>query len=278
MAGRRRAHAPIEGLRDVSTLMAALRGAAWHVTPPIVARAIGRLRSAADPVELVESRSRVASDEYVTWLCVVVGGWLSPASGNLAAFDHAIRHMPPGGAVVEIGSFLGLSTNILAYLLIKYARPHPFFTAEPWMFEGVERRFSDYFDAGTDAYRRYAKEIFKLNAALFSPGRMPFTIEATSDGFFDLWKAGAEAQDVFGRPTRLGGGISFAYIDGAHAYDAVRADFFHVDRELLPGGYVLLDDTSDDSPFESRHIVSAIRQDPAYELVFKTPHYFFRKR
>lgn len=209
---------------------------------------------------------------------MVVGGWLSPGDGNLAAFDHAIRHMPASGAVVEIGSFLGLSTNIIAYLLIKYAQPQPFFTVDPWVFEGTEKPFSGYFDASTSAYRDYAKAVFRMNASLFSSNRLPFTVEMTSDRFFDRWDIGAEALDVFGRTARLGGNISLAYIDGAHTYKAVHADFLHMDRHLLAGGYVLLDDTSDHSPFESRRVVSEISQNRSYDLVFKTPNYFFRKR
>jgi len=258
-------------------LLESARSVARQLTPPVLAQFVRRLGQTPESSELVESRRRVDADEYVNWLCMVVGGWLSPGAGNLAAFDHAIRHMPAGGAVVEIGSFLGLSTNILAYLLIKYARPNTLFTADPWTFEGTDKPLSGYFDGSTDAYRRYAKDVFKLNASLFSANRLPFTVEAPSDRFFELWDAGAHAEDVFGRTTRLGGGISFAYIDGAHTYEAARADFFNVDRHLLPGGYVLLDDTSDECPFDSRRVIPEILQHPVYRLVFKTPHYFFRK-
>lgn len=254
-----------------------VKRAAWQVTPPILTRAIHQLRRRAEAVELVESRRRIAADEYVNWLCMAVGGWLSPGDGNLAAFDHAIRHMPAGGSVVEIGSFLGLSTNIIAYLLIKYAREHPLFTADPWMFEGTEHPLSGYFDGSTAAYRHYAKEVFKMNTVLFSGTRMPFTIETTSNQFFERWNTGARAQDVFGRTAALGGGISFAYVDGAHTYEAARADFLSVDRHLLPGGFVLFDDTADHSPFESRRIIPEVERTRSYQLVFKTPHYFFRK-
>lgn len=229
-------------------------------------------------MDLIDARRRIESDEYVNWLCMALGGWLRPGHGNLAAFDHAIRHMPAGGAVVEVGSFLGLSTNIIAYLLIKYARENPFFTAEPWMFEETEKPLSGYFDGSTEAYRRYAKEVFKMNTVLFSASRKPFTVESTSDEFFKTWGAGGEARDVFGRTVKLGGRISFAYIDGAHTYEAAHSDFFNVDRQLLRGGYVLLDDTSDDVPFESKRVIGEVKQNPSYELVFRTPHYFFRKR
>jgi hypothetical protein len=102
-------------------------------------------------------------------------------------------------------------------------------------------------------------------------------VEATSDRFFALWAAGADAEDVFGRTARLGGAISFAYVDGAHTYEAARSDFANVDRHLVPGGYLLLDDTADGGPFESRRVIGDVTRHGSYELVFKTPHYFFRK-
>jgi len=68
--------------------------------------------------------SNIHSDEYIDWLCYILGGFLT--RGNIRGFVYAIRHMPSGGAIVEIGSFLGLSTNIIAYLAIKYQRDNQF--------------------------------------------------------------------------------------------------------------------------------------------------------
>lgn len=217
------------------------------------------------------------SDEYIRWLLSVHGGFLAP--GNLRAFEHAVRHMPDGGAIVEIGSFLGLSTNLLVYLVLKHRRPHPVFSCDPWAFEETEKRIGGFFDAGSREFRDYARQVFVLNAATFSAERKPFTIEARSDRFLELWAQGAAAEDVFGRTARLGGPVTFAYVDGAHAHEIVKADVAGLDRHLMPGGFLLLDDSADGAGFDGvTRVAVDLTRDPAYELVFKTPNYFFRKR
>jgi hypothetical protein len=217
------------------------------------------------------------ADEYISWLLSVHGGFLAP--GNVRAFEHAVRNMPDGGAIVEIGSFLGLSTNLLVYLAIKHKRPHPVFSCDPWAFEAVEKPIGGFFDAAGPAFREYARAVFILNATTFSGGRKPFTIEARSDRFLDLWTRGGEAKDVFGRTARLGGPVSFAYLDGAHAHDIVKADMAGLDRHLMPGGFVLLDDSADGAGFDGvTRVARELKRDPGYELVFKTPNYFLRKR
>lgn len=247
---------------------------------PRLGRYLRRLRrSAAETAERAQSRRDVASDEYIRWLCTVLGGWLGPDHGNLQAFDYAIRHMPAGGAIIEIGSFLGLSTNLLAYLAQKYHRGHPFFSCDPWVFEGAEEPIGGYFDAGSEAFRRYAKEVFRMSAALFSEARTPYALERFSAHFFEQWHARATVEDLFGRTVVLGGPISFAYLDGAHTAEAVQGDVQGVERHLLPGGFILFDDSDDGGCFpEVSQVARSVAEDPSYELVFKTPHYFVRKK
>lgn len=48
------------------------------------------------------------------------------AQGNVYAMEYAITNMPAGKAVLEIGSFCGLSTIVLSYLLDKHASPRRF--------------------------------------------------------------------------------------------------------------------------------------------------------
>ena len=186
--------------------------------------------------------------------------------------------MPAGGAVVEIGSFLGLSTNIIAYLVMKYRRDNPFFAADPWAFEGTEKSIGSYFDAGSEAYRQYAKKVFMMNTELFSEKSKPFAIEHYSERFFELWHGGSTTEDVFGRSVTLGGPISFAYIDGAHSYEAAKGDFLCVDEHLLPGGFILFDDSFDGSPFQGvTRVAQEVRNGRRYEIALNLPNYFFRK-
>lgn len=250
------------------------------ITPPFVTglirKMISCLRVDYPPSNFDNSDRNVQSDRYIRWICYILGGFLSP--GNIRAFDYAVRYMPAEGAVVEIGSLFGLSTNIISYLTIKYHRDNLFFTCDPWVFESADKPVGGYFDASSKAYRDYAKSIFIMNAELFSKGRKPHTIEAFSHQFFELWHSSSTAEDVFGRSVTLGGPISFAYIDGAHAYDAVKGDFLGVDQHLLPGGFILFDDSADESDFEAARAAAEVKQNPSYELVFKTPNYFFRKK
>jgi len=114
---------------------------------------------------------------------------------------------------------------------------------------------------------------------LFSPGFATYTIEAFSAQFFELWEANAEVTDVLGRQKRLGGNISFAYIDGDHTYDGAKRDFINVDRFITPGGYVLFDDSADNSGYEGlQRLVREIVGRPDYDLVLKAPNYCFRKK
>ncbi len=92
----------------------------------IVKRIISRLKRALapEPPSLLfgelDRYTDLISDEYVEHLRSVIGGWA--VEGNIRAFECCIRNMPSNGAIVEIGSFLGLSTNIIAYAAWKYKR------------------------------------------------------------------------------------------------------------------------------------------------------------
>jgi len=215
-------------------------------------------------------------DEYVDHLRFTIGGFLSP--GNVEAFEYCLRNMPTTGAIVEIGSFLGLSTNIIAYAAHKYRCPNAFFTCDPWVFAGSEKPKAGYFSTATREYRDWVTRLYKMNLALFSSPFPPFTVEAFSDRFFELWNANAEVTDVLGRRVRLGGTISFAYVDGNHTYEVARQDFLNVDDYLIPGGFVFFDDSSDDAIYEGlQQLVAEVASKSNYKLILKTPNYCFQK-
>jgi hypothetical protein len=143
----------------------------------------------------------LAADEYVEHLRFIIGGYL--INGNVEAIECALRHMPDGGAIVEIGAFLGLSTNIIAYGAHKYGRKNPFFTCDPWKFAGSDKPKAGYFSTGTKDYRDWVTTIYKMNLRLFSPNFAPYTIEAFSDRFFELWAAKTHPRGSDGRPDQL---------------------------------------------------------------------------
>ena len=222
-------------------------------------------------------RRRALDDEFVRWLGYANAGMLKP--GNAWCMDYAIRNLRTGSPLVEIGSFAGLSANVICHLLRKHGRRNAFYTCDNWDVTGRNETGSINGDGLTfQEYGAYVRAAYIRNVEFFSPGNRPYTVEMTSAEFFEKWSRGAEATDVFGRTARLGGPISFCYVDGVHSTEAVRREFESVDRWLDAGGFILLDDSSDSSPFGLNRLMGEIADGGRYELVQQNPNYFFRKK
>lgn len=58
------------------------------------------------------------SDEYIKKLCYVNAGFLN--IGNIWCFDYAISNLPSHNPIIEIGSFCGLSANVITYLKLRH--------------------------------------------------------------------------------------------------------------------------------------------------------------
>jgi hypothetical protein len=82
----------------------------------------------------------------------------------------------------------------------------------------------------------------------------------------------------FGRLTRLGGPISFTYIDGEHTYAQSKEDFANVDTYLEPGGFIVFDDTADYYNFGCKRTAEEGAALKRYEVVANNPNYCLRKR
>lgn len=61
------------------------------------------------------------------------------APGNVWSMDYAIRHLPSDHPLLEIGSFAGLSTKVICYLLPKHGRVNVLFTCDNWDVTGQQR-------------------------------------------------------------------------------------------------------------------------------------------
>lgn len=224
-------------------------------------------------------------DDFIVRLrCSVIGeGMLHP--GNVYLMEEAIQRMPDGGCVLEIGSYGGLSANLLTYLLKKHQRTAELYCGDAWVFEGLhdaKGQITPWIDGRDDVlrtdYMAYIKASFVRAAQVLHPGQLPHAIHLDSDAFFAAWSKAETLTDVFGRETRLGGPIAFAYIDGNHAYDFARRDMENAAKHLLPGGYLLLDDSASHLAFGSVRLAKEWRQRPDFELVLANPHCLFRKR
>jgi hypothetical protein len=215
------------------------------------------------------------SDEFVGWLCYANPGMLN--RGNLYCFDLAIKNLPTDDPILEIGSFSGLSTNLITYYKKLNGRTNPLFTCDKWLFEGGNGTLG-LTDISHNEYREFVKSNYLRNIQFFSRRDLPWTIELLSDEFFEAWMRREPVRDVLERPIKLGGKFSFCYIDGAHTYEQSKRDFENCDANLVRGGFILFDDSADGTPWEVCQLMKEIVDERAdYELVTKNPNYLFRK-
>jgi hypothetical protein len=182
--------------------------------------------------------------------------------------------------MLEIGSFCGLSTCIIAYLCDKHSLANRLFTCDRWGFEGqnLGANLGDHKSITQDQYRTFVRDSFLRNAKMFCRPNLPHTVEADSDVFFQRWSAAETATDVFGCEVKLGGPLSFCFIDGNHTYEFAQRDFKNTDRYLAPGGFILFDDSGDGSGWEVCKVVEEVLTSGSYRLVAKTPNYLVQKK
>jgi hypothetical protein len=164
----------------------------------------------------------------------------------------------------------------MTYFKRKHGARNELFTCDKWEFEGAEGNVGDS-DVPHAQYRQFVKESYIRNVRMFSRSALPWTIEMLSDDFFGAWGGRQTVTDVLGRSAKLGGPISFCYIDGNHGYDFSRRDFLNTDRFLEPGGFVLFDDSADGSQWEVCRVVEEVMRLPNYRFVVKNPNYLFQK-
>lgn len=220
--------------------------------------------------------TKTVSDEYINWLTYANAGML--AKGNVYAMRHAIENLPSDSPVVEIGSFCGLSTNVMSYLLTSQGKKNKIISCDRWIFENSDRGdMLGNSQIPRASYREFVKSTFMRNVEFFSANNKPHTIEETSDEFFASWSEGKVTNDVFGRRVTLGGKISFCFIDGNHTYDFAKRDFENADRYLESGGFVLFDDSTDDDPFGLTRLMREVQRNKNYQLVMKNPNYLFKR-
>lgn len=217
------------------------------------------------------------SDESVNWICFANAGILD--RGNLYSFDFALRNLPPDeGAILEIGSFCGLSTNLINHYRMKHGITNRFFNCDKWEFEGAEpgQKISG-LNIGHSEYKNFVRQTYIRNLQMFSGADLPHTVEMLSDQFFEAWERKAQIMDVFGRSVQLGGELCFCYIDGNHSYEFAKRDFQNCDRWLKKGGFILFDDSGDGTPFGVKGVIEELKTSGRYEVVIKNPNYLFRK-
>jgi len=219
---------------------------------------------------------RLEDESFYQALYIANPGMLEP--GNLYCIDYAIRHLPTDDPMLEIGSFCGLSTNLITFLKRRHRRKNRLFACDKWQFDETYRDVTAFDVVDYNDYQAFVRESFIRNVRFFSAHDLPYAMEMFSDEFFEYWRRGDTPRDLFGREVKLGGPLSFCYVDGNHAYDFARRDFENTDHYLVRGGFILLDDSADHHPFGSADLMKEVRRRPDYEVVLKNPNYLLRKK
>lgn len=150
--------------------------------------------------------------------CAAIEGWLNPLEGYLL---YLLAAEGPGvGAIVEIGSFLGRSTAYLASGTQSARREKvhavDHFRGSPEHQAGQAAACKVLVEEGTTLHR------FQSNLQRLGLVQQVVTHVAASD----------EAVRGWTEPIRL------LFIDGEHAYEAVRRDFAMWSPFVVPGGVI----------------------------------------
>jgi methyltransferase family protein len=257
-------------------------GFIWRISVMISLRRLSHLaRRLRQELRWGDTKFPPREDEFLCALRYINAGVLH--EGNMGLFAYCIDHLPCDAPVVEIGSFAGLSLNYIIHLLRRSNRSNDVFSVDGWFGGLTERRFDkpeflDRTPIRTADYRDHIVGSFRRNVELFSADRLPHHIATTSDEFFEQWRAEATVRDFFDRSVRLGGPISFAYIDGDHSYEQTMRDFENVDRHLVCGGFVLFDDSEDGGHWGSSAAAKTAAGRGDYLLVGKNPNYLIQKK
>lgn len=230
------------------------------------------------------TKSNDIEDDFIKRLRYLVIGEGMLCAGNIKLMDFAIKNMPNEGCVLEIGSYGGLSTNLMAYLIKKHQKDNLLFNCDAWLYEGfhdhkgtIDKTIDGRKDISREAYSVYMKQSY-MNATLFLNGnKLPHSFNMFSHDFFEKWDNKESLVDLFGNTVTLGSSISFAYIDGGHSYEVAWEDFTNVSKHLIVGGYILLDDSADSMSFGSAKMMSEIKKDKTFKIIDKAPNYLIQK-
>lgn len=231
-----------------------------------------------------KSIKTIPDHPFTSRLAATVIGCGMLQEGNKYLMDFAIKNMPEGGDVLEIGAYGGLSSCFMLWLLKKYNRTEKLLCCDPWIYEGYEDSAGikpEYMDGHNDVlrtdYMTYIKQSFVNAHLLLNKDRLPYTFELESDVLFEEYRNNSSLDDLFGRKVQLPRCISFAYIDGNHAEEAVRRDFENVEQFLIKGGFVLFDDSIEKSGFGSARFMTKMKSNRQFKLVGKNPNHLFQK-
>ena len=154
-----------------------------------------------------------------------VEGWLDEEEGDLliTASARSVSSHPPGSALVEIGSFCGRGTVVLASVVQSLGLPGSVYAI-------------DAHDGKVGALDKGVRVLWPTSEILRRN--------------IDRFGLDAEVRMISGRVTDIEWDqhIAFLLIDGLHDYPNVARDFYRFEEWVLPGGYVAFHDYADYFP------------------------------
>src|ERR1043166_5784813 len=113
------------------------------------------------------------SDESVNLIISANAGMLS--RGNLYCFDYAIKNLPSEAPMVEIGSFAGLSTNLLNFYRRNHRKKNRLINCDKWEFQGADREKKiDGLPLSHLEYQTFLRDTYKRNIQMFSNDDLPY--------------------------------------------------------------------------------------------------------
>ncbi|MDX1374315.1 MAG: class I SAM-dependent methyltransferase [Burkholderiales bacterium] len=162
-----------------------------------------------------------------------IEGWISDIEGYV--LYRLARDGEGAGAIVEIGSWMGKSTCWLAAGSL--ARGRETVHAVDTFAGSAEHQGTTVLREEGTTYHRFIDNLDKAGVRERVEPHVASSLEAAAG-----WD---------GRPIRL------LFIDGDHAYDAVKADLDAWLPFVAPGGYVVFDDVIDAFPGVQRLVAEA---------------------
>ena len=160
-------------------------------------------------------------------------GFLTENEGRFLAMAAACA--PPGGTIVEIGSFKGKSTVVLATVAKAYGL-QPVTAIDPHTFHSAELEVLK--SAGRDS--TYEEFLSNLATA------------GVSDHVDVRRSVSADVAQAWHQPLR------FLWIDGDHSYPGAKADFDNFLPHLVPGAIVAFHDALHEFPGPIRVFVEEV--------------------
>jgi hypothetical protein len=197
----------------------------------MLAAFIIRSLAAADKSSMTINRFPISELDAATTAGILdrmrqVEGWLKDEEAELliAGTRRALReHAVP--TVVEIGSFCGKSTIVLASAARTANSSARVYAVDPH--QGVVGA-----DDGLDSIAVVAPTFERFTRNIAAAGIAEMIEPIRLHSYEVPWH----------RP------IAFLFIDGLHGYSSVMRDFFHFERHLLDGAYVAFHDSDDTYP------------------------------